>query len=130
MPYTERMAEAFLQAKEQQGQQEPQQQEPQGVPVQGTAPGVQGEVNWPKYRKPTEAEAVRHIAHTKALTTIAAGTLGLAAGGIPGTIAGFGAKATGEGFAPEIESHIRNSEWVPVYDNWTENDFHNEYGGR
>jgi hypothetical protein len=94
--------------------------------ISASSPPVQG----PKYRKPTPDEADQHIADTKALTTIASGTLGLAVGGVPGAIAGFTSKAVGEHFGPKIEKHIRNSEWVPVYDNWTENDFWNEYGGR
>jgi len=125
MPYTERMAEAFLQAKEQQGQQEPQPQEPQGVPVQGTAPGVQGQVNWPKYRKPTKEEADKHIAETKGMMTLGAGGLGL----IAGSGAGLAAKGLSEIFSPQIENHIRNTEWVPDYKNWSESDFQGTYWG-
>ena len=128
MPYTERMAEAFLQAKEQQGQ-----QEPQGVPVQGTAPGVQGEVNWPKYRKPTKEEADKHIAETKGMLGIGAAGLGLLTGGVAGGVAATGAGSVGKGlgdiFAPQIENRIRNTEWVPDYGHWTDSDFQGAYWG-
>jgi len=129
MPYTERMAEAFLQAQGQQGQQEPQPQEPQGVPVQGTAPGVQGQVNWPKYRKPTEEERKQTAADIKAAGMGVAGTLGsvLSPLGSAAFLTGTGVAL--EHFSPAIEHWVGNQESIPDHDKWTENDYWNAYHG-
>lgn len=126
MPYSERVAEAYIQSKD-----DPEKQA-QNVRAGefANSPENSAPVQGPKYRIPTKEEADQHIADSKAMMTIGSGVLGLAIGGIPGAIAGIGAKATGEHLGPAMENHIRNSEWVPVYENWTENDFQNEFGGK
>jgi hypothetical protein len=126
MPYSERVAEAYIAAKDDPENQAQAIRQGQFSASPETDQPVQG----PKYRKPTKEEADQHIADSKAMMTIGSGALALGIGGIPGAIAGIGSKAAGEHFGPAMENHIRNSEWVPVYDNWTENDFMNEYGGR
>ncbi|WP_217270632.1 hypothetical protein, partial [Fundidesulfovibrio magnetotacticus] len=94
------------------------------------APGVKAPIDFPKYRKPTKEEADKHIAETRAMLGFGATGLGMAVGGGLGGAAGAGlAKGFTDIFGPKIESHIRNSEWVPDYKNWDESDFQSAYWG-
>jgi hypothetical protein len=126
MPYSERVAEAFIDAKDNPGKQDKIVREGQFAkdPITGESATA------PKWRLPTKEEADQHIADTKAMITIGSGTLALGVGGPLGTIAGVGAKAIGESASPSIERHIRNTPWIPVHENWSESDYWNEYGGK
>lgn len=140
MPYAERLAESYLQSIENTDRLRTLMNQSLTQPntgVAGTGVAASGVVGTgtppppPKYRLPTKEEADQHIADTKALTDGTAVIGGIAAGGGPtGALVGGGIKVAADHFAPKIENHIRNTPWVPVYENWDENDFMNEFGGR
>ncbi|GFK96148.1 hypothetical protein NNJEOMEG_04028 [Fundidesulfovibrio magnetotacticus] len=125
MPYTERQAEAFLQAQEQQRQQEAQPQEPQGVLVQGNAPGVKAPIDFPKYRKPTKEELEDKMA---TLDSVVSGvqTISTAAGAVPGIAAGVGTAFYYKN-RPSIERHLGSQDSEPLFENWNDGDFENHY---
>ena len=149
MPYAERLAESYLQSIENTDKlrtlmNQSLTQPNTGVAGTGvTASGMAGTgvastettgsgtvAPLPKYRAPNKDEADQHIASTKSMTTGIATIAGVAVGGPSGALVGGGIQAASEHYGPKIENHIRNSEWVPVYENWDENDFHNAFAGR
>jgi len=84
MPYSERIAEAFINAKDNPSKQDKIVREGQFAkdPITGESATA------PKWRLPTKEEADQHIADTKAMITIGSGTLVLGVGGPLGAIAG------------------------------------------
>lgn len=119
MPYAERVAEAYIQAKDDPAKQEQLIREGQFATSPGTT--VQG----PKYRRPTQDETNKTMATMDGLVG-GIGTLASGLGPIPAGIAGLG---LGSYFLnrPDIEKNVQSQESEPVYENWDEHDYQNHY---
>lgn len=125
MPYSERVAEAFIDAKDSPNKQDRLVREGQfdKDPVTGES------YSQPKYRLPTAEEAKDTSSAIKSFGTGLAGTLAIPMGPIAGGVFSAIANSTLEGLSPRIERWVESTPSVPVYENWTESDFWNAYQG-
>ncbi|MFP5222310.1 MAG: hypothetical protein ACLGSA_08480 [Acidobacteriota bacterium] len=119
MPYAERVAEAYIQAKDNPAKQEQLVREGQFA----TAPGTP--VLGPKYRQPTQDEINKTMSTMDGLV----GGIGTFASGLGPIPAGIAALGLGGYFInrPDIEKSVRSQESEPVYENWEEHDYQNHY---
>lgn len=125
MPYSERVAEAYIEAKDR-----PRQQDMLARQGQFDKDPVTGESYMnPKYRLPTPDEAKQTVQDIKAGTIVGAGTIGMGLGPIAGPAFGTVAAAGMEKMSPSLENWVNTHATIPVYENWNEGDFMSAYGG-
>ncbi|WP_243358434.1 hypothetical protein [Fundidesulfovibrio terrae] len=121
MPYSERVAEAYIEAKD-----KPRQQDMLVRQGQFDKDPVTGEsyAN-PKWRLPTKEEADKTMAKLDGIVA-GVGTFAGGLGPVPLGVAAIGGGAY-LGNRPAIENDIRSKASEPVFENWDENDYQNYY---